>query len=120
MEFISFVNLASVRDFAGRVGRDVDPLRFRGNVHLEGLAAWDEFALVGREFSLGGVRFRGTAPTERCAATEVEPGSGRRDLPVPQLLSSTYGHEYMGFYAEVLEGGTVRDGAELGVGELVA
>lgn len=120
MEFVSFVNLGSVRDFAARVGHDVDPLRFRGNVHLEGLPAWSEFDLVGREFTLGDVRFRGTQRTVRCAATEVEPGTGKRDLPVPQLLSTTYGHESMGFYAEVLGGGTLHDGAELTVGERVA
>jgi uncharacterized protein len=119
MEFVSFLNLASVRDFAERVEAPVDPLRFRANVHLEGFPAWHEFTLVGREFTLGGVRFRGTKPTERCAATEVEPGTGRRDLPVPQLLHRTYGHEFMGVYAEVLEGGELLDGADLGVGELV-
>jgi uncharacterized protein YcbX len=119
MEFVSLVNLASVRDFAGRIGRPVDPLRFRGNVHLEGLPAWHEFALVGREFTLGGVRLRGTMPTQRCAATEVEPGTGRRDLPVPQLLSTTYGHEFLGVYAEVLDGGTLHDGAALTPGGLV-
>lgn len=119
MEFISLLNLASVRDFAARTGHDVDPLRFRANVHLEGLPAWHEFTLLGREFTLGGVRLRGTKPTERCAATEVEPGTGRRDLPVPRLLATTYGHEFMGVYAEVVDGGTLREGAELTVGELV-
>ena len=119
MEFVSLVNLASVRDFAGRVGHEVDPLRFRGNVHLDGLPAWHEFALVGREFTLGGVRLRGTKPTRRCAATEVEPGTGRRDLPVPQLLARTYGHDFLGVYAEVLDGGTLHAGAELTPGGLV-
>lgn len=120
MEFVSIVNLASVRDFASRIDRPVDPLRFRANIHLEGLPAWRELALVGREFTLGGVRFRGTKPTERCAATEVEPGTGRRDLPIPRLLAGTYGHEYLGVYAEVLDGGVLRDGAELELGDLVA
>lgn len=119
MEFVSLINLATVRDLAGRVGREVDPLRFRGNIHLEGLAPWHEFSLIGREFTLGGVRMRGTKPTERCAATEVEPGTGQRDLPVPQLLAEHYGHEFMGIYAEVLSDGVVHDGAEIVLGELV-
>lgn len=119
MEFVSIVNLASVRDLSDRIGHAVDPLRFRGNIHLEGLPAWREFALIGRQFTLGGVRLRGTKPTERCAATEVEPGTGRRDLPVPQLLATTYGHEYLGIYAEVVGGGVLHDGAELAIGELV-
>ncbi|WP_432543242.1 MOSC domain-containing protein [Kineococcus sp. SYSU DK002] len=111
MEYVSVVNLASVRDLAERVGAPVDPLRFRGNVHVEGLEPWAEFDLVGREFTLGGVRVRGATTTVRCAATEVEPGTGRRDLPVPQLLSRTYGHEVVGFYVQVLSDG------ELAVGD---
>ena len=113
MQWVSLVNLASVREFATRVGADVDPLRFRANVHLEGLDAWAELDLVGREFSLGGVRMRGTIPTVRCAATEVEPGTGRRDLPVPRLLSRTYGREVLGVYAEVLSDGVLQVGGEL-------
>lgn len=113
MHFVSLVNLASVREFAERVGVAVDPLRFRGNVHLEGLDPWDELDLVGREFTLGGVRMRGTKPTVRCAATEVEPGTGHRDLPVPRLLRRTYGHEVMGVYAEVLGDGVLAVGGEL-------
>lgn len=113
MHFVSLINLASVRDFGERIGAEVDPLRFRGNVHLTGLDAWAELDLVGREFTLGGVRMRGTKPTERCAATEVEPGTGHRDLPVPRLLHTTYGHELMGVYAEVLTDGVVAVGGEL-------
>ncbi|KZX19975.1 MOSC domain-containing protein [Rathayibacter tanaceti] len=113
MEYVSLINLASVRDFAERIGAEVDPLRFRGNIHLEGLPAWSELDLVGRELTVGSVRLRITKPTERCAATEVEPGTGRRDLPVPRLLHSTYGHDLMGVYAEVLDGGTLRVGDEL-------
>jgi uncharacterized protein YcbX len=114
MEYVSVVNLASVRDLAERTGTRIDPLRFRGNVHLDGLEPWAELDLVGREFSLGDVRVRGTKPTVRCAATEVEPGTGRRDLPVPHLLSRTYGREVMGFYVQVLSAG------ELAVGQRVA
>lgn len=114
MEWISVLNLASVRDLAQRTGTQVDPHRFRANVHLDGLDAWAELDLVGQEFSLGGVRVRGTSPTVRCAATEVDPATGRRDLPVPQLLSRTYGHDVMGFYVEVVDGGDLAVGDTLG------
>ncbi|MEZ0492249.1 MOSC domain-containing protein [Kineococcus sp. TBRC 1896] len=113
MELVSVLNLASVRDVEQRTGDPLDPGRFRANVHLDGLPAWSELDLVGREFSLGGVRVRGARPTVRCAATEVDPATGRRDLPVPQLLSRTYGHDVMGFYVEVVGGG------ELAVGDPV-
>lgn len=114
MELVSVINLASVRDLAQRTGAEVDPLRFRGNVHLDGLEPWAEFDLVGREFRIGDVRVRGAKPTVRCAATEVDPATGRRDLPVPRLLSRTYGHEVMGLYVQVLTAG------DLAVGQRVA
>lgn len=120
MEFVSVINLASVADFSRRVGAEVDPLRFRGNIHLAGLPAWSELALVGREFSLGGVRLRGTSVTERCAATEVRPGTPVRDLPVPRLLMSTYGHAFMGVYAEVVDGGRLSTGDVLERGGFAA
>ncbi|WP_194907766.1 MOSC domain-containing protein [Quadrisphaera sp. INWT6] len=120
MEFVSVINLASVADLARRVGAEVDPLRFRGNVHLAGLPAWEELGLVGREFTLGGVRLRGMAVTERCAATEVRPGSPVRDLPVPRLLVEHYGHAYMGVYAEVVDGGRLARGDVLERGGFAA
>lgn len=120
MNFISLINLASVRDFAARVDHDIDPLRFRANIYLDGLAPWQEFALLGREFQLGDVTFRGTKPTGRCAATEVEPGTGRRDIPVPQLLTQAYGHQFMGIYAETVTDGQLGLDAELTLGDLVA
>lgn len=120
MEFVSLINLASVDDLARRAGTDVDPLRFRGNVHLAGLSPWEELTLLGREFTLGGVRLRGTSVTDRCAATEVRPGTGQRDLPVPRLLATHYGHTFMGVYAEVLDGGRLQLGDALEVGEIAA
>ena len=120
MEFVSLINLASVADLARRCGAEVDPLRFRGNIHLAGLSPWEELVLVGREFTLGGVRLRGTSVTDRCAATEVRPGTGARDLPVPRLLATHYGHTFMGVYAEVLDGGHLQPGDALEVGEIAA
>ncbi|MFJ9567653.1 MOSC domain-containing protein [Streptomyces fuscichromogenes] len=120
MHFISLINLATVRDFAARVKKDIDPLRFRANIYIDGLAPWQELTLLGREFRLGDVTLRGTKPTGRCAATEVEPGTGHRDIPVPQLLTQTYGHQFMGIYVETVSDGLLRLAAELTPGDLVA
>jgi uncharacterized protein YcbX len=110
MNSVSLINLASVDDFATRVGHAVDPLRFRGNIHLDGVPAWAERDWVGRIVRLGGVTLRVLEESGRCAATEVDPVTAHRDIPVPRLLQQHYGHDIVGVYAEVLEGGTVRDG----------
>jgi uncharacterized protein YcbX len=113
MGWISLVNLASVRDLESRTGTVVDPVRFRANVFIDGLPAWSELDALGREFDLGGVRVRAVHRTKRCAATEVDPGTGCRDLPVVTMIHKTYGHQFMGIHLEVLTAGVVEKGSVL-------
>ena len=42
---VSIINLASVRDLEAKLGRPVDPLRFPGNVYVDGWPAWAEPAV---------------------------------------------------------------------------
>jgi uncharacterized protein YcbX len=49
----------------------------------------------------------------RCAATEVDPGTGIRDLEIPRTLMKAYGHADCGVYAEVIEGGPIAVGDEV-------
>ncbi|HEY8382125.1 MAG TPA: MOSC N-terminal beta barrel domain-containing protein [Microvirga sp.] len=114
--YVSLINLASVRDFEERIGVPVDPLRFRGNVHVEGLAPWAEFDLLGQVISLpSGLRLKVTKRIERCAATNVDPATGMRDLQIPKALMRHYGHFDCGIYAKVLTGGAMSEGERLTV-----
>ncbi|NIX75147.1 MOSC domain-containing protein [Microvirga terricola] len=109
--FVSIINLASVRALEETIGAPVDPLRFRGNVHVEGLAPWQEFDLVDRVIvSPSGIRLRGIKRIERCAATTVDPATGLRDLQIPKGLMKGFGHVDCGVYAEVLSGGRIAEG----------
>ena len=108
--FVSLINLASVKDLERVVGKPIDPLRFRGNVHIEGPPAWAEFESVGRAVTLGDARLEVEARIGRCAATNVEPGSGNRDLNLPAALQRAYGHADLGVYARVSDGGSVAVG----------
>ncbi|HZW48246.1 MAG TPA: MOSC domain-containing protein [Microvirga sp.] len=109
--YVSLINLASVRAIENAVGSAVDPLRFRGNVHIEGLPAWAEFDLVGQMLTTtSGVRLKVTKRIERCAATNVDPVTGIRDLQIPKTLMETYGHFDCGIYAEVVSGGSIAVG----------
>ena len=111
MRAMSMINLASVRELAARYGQDLDPLRFRANIHIDGLAPWAELDWVGRELSIGSARFRCALRTKRCAAIDVDPRSARRDTNLPKALMKIYGHPDCGVYLEVLKSGT------LGVGD---
>ena len=106
-KYISLANLASIRDVE-RVARvPVDPQRFRANIYFEGMSAWGELKWVGMELRLGKARLRIVSPTTRCPATAVNPATAERDLDVPRLLQEEFGHNCMGVYAEVVEGGMV-------------
>lgn len=107
---ISLLNLASVRDFEARIGRPVDPRRFRANVWIEGWPAWVENDGAGRDLTLGGARLRGVKPIVRCAATHVDPDTAMRDFDLVPALFEQYGHRWCGLYATLAAGGTVRVG----------
>ncbi len=77
--FVSLLNLASVAAVETMTGAAVDPLRFRANLHLSGLAPWAELDLVDRVLTTsGGLALRVLKRTQRCAATNVDPATGQR------------------------------------------
>ncbi len=107
---LSLINLASVRALAERMGEPIQPLRFRGNLLVDGLAPWAEFDWVGSEVGIGGATVRIAARIPRCAATGVNPETGVRDRNVVKGLRAAYGHYDMGVYAEVVRGGRIAVG----------
>ncbi|WP_454918944.1 MOSC domain-containing protein [Xanthobacter sediminis] len=108
--FVSLLNLASVRDLSARMGAEVDPLRFRMNLHLDGWTPGAELELKGREIEVGGARLAILKRTERCAAVNVNPLHATRDLNVVKALVRAYGHADCGVYARVVRSGEVRIG----------
>jgi uncharacterized protein len=108
---VSIINLASVAAIESMVGRPVDPLRFRGNLYVEGWSAWREFDLLGQEVAIGArARAKVVKRIARCAATNVEPGVGVRDLDIPAALLRNLGHADCGVYAEVTAAGAIAAG----------
>jgi uncharacterized protein len=104
--YVSIINLASVAAIEEMVGTPVDPLRFRGNLHVEGLDPWAELDLVGRTLEApSGLKLKVTKRIVRCAATEVDPTTGLRDLDIPATLLRRLGHMDCGVYAEVVASG---------------
>ena len=108
--WVSLINLASVRDLERVTGATVDPLRFRGNIHIEGLAPWAENDWIDRTLRLGDVRFAVRKAIVRCAATNVNPATAERDMNIPQTLLSAFGANACGVYLEVLERGRMAPG----------
>jgi uncharacterized protein YcbX len=124
-QYISLINLASIRDLEGEIGARVDPIRFRANVYFDGPVdpirfranvyfdgppAWQEQDWMERHLTVGGTRLRVVSPITRCAATEVNPDTAKRDLDIVKTLMRRYGHNIMGIYAEVIDGGELAIG----------
>jgi hypothetical protein len=107
---VSIINLASVAAIEDAVGQAVDPLRFRGNVYVAGWPAWHEFDLLGNEIGVGAARLKVAKRIVRCAATEVDPDTGIRNLPIPRTLLENFDHADCGVYAEVMTGGEIAVG----------
>ena len=115
--FVSILNLASVAALEEILGVPVDPLRFRANIHVAGWSAWHELDLVGQELALGDdVRMTVTKRIVRCAATNVDPATGARDLAIPQTIERHFGHIDCGIYARVTTGGKIIPGDAISPG----
>ena len=107
---VSIINLASVAAVESAVGAPVDPLRFRANLYVAGWPAWHEFDLMNREIMAGTARLKVVKRIVRCAATNVDPQTGIRDMEIPPTLMRTFDHMDCGVYAEVIGAGDVKIG----------
>lgn len=110
---LHIVNLASVRDLERIVGRPIDPLRFRANLYVDGVPAWDELSWEGRTIAIGAARLKVFARTQRCDATNVDPETGQRDMALPANLMRAFNHSDFGIYARVTAAGTINQGDEI-------
>lgn len=108
--YVSIVNLASVRDLSAKIGRDLDPLRFRANLYVEGWPAWAENEMTGQALNVGAAKAAVLKPIVRCAATHVDPTSAERDVDLVKALFDHYGHMFCGIYLNVTQGGAVGEG----------
>lgn len=107
---VSVLNRASLAALGARIGTPLAMERFRGNVWLDGLEAWEEFAWVGREVAAGGATLRVRERIGRCKATTVNPATGRIDAETLGALEAGWGHQDFGVFAEVVAGGPLAIG----------
>lgn len=112
--FVHVVNLASVKALSETMGVEIDPKRFRANIYVEGLPAYEEFKWADKKIrSSSGVEFKFAKRTRRCAAVDVNPVTAERDTNINKALHGSLGHMDVGIYLEVLNNGALSVGDTL-------
>ena len=107
----------SLAAVAAAVGdADLSELRFRSNIVIEGLEAWEEQSWVGRKIRIGQIIFDAVTPKGRCLATHANPVSGKRDLPILKTLTSAFNQEKPTFAIGMVTSGA---GGQIRVGDKV-
>lgn len=113
--YISILNLASLTELSEKSGQPMAPERFRGNIWLDGVDAWEERSWIGKTMRVGMAHVVIREQITRCMATTVDPLTGKQDVPTLDILENNWGHTDFGIYAEVIKTGPVDqyDGAHI-------
>lgn len=104
---ISLVSQATLDALSSAAGKKIDARRFRSNVVLEGVPAWEEFNWVGQELQIGQASIRISAPITRCLNIDVNPDTGEQDIKLFSLLKQHFHHQETGVVAQVISSGNV-------------
>ena len=92
--FITLHSRESLKALAAVAGSpDLSERRFRSNIAIEGVEAWEEQAWVGRKIRIGNVKFEAVSPKTRCLATHANPLTGEQDLPIMPTLLKVFSSE---------------------------
>jgi len=112
---VTLMGSASIAALEATIGGDVDERRFRMNVTIDGLDAWEDLSWIGGAVRIGDLDFDVTGPIVRCLATHANPVTGERDLDVMQTLTREFDQERptMGVLAVPRTAGAIAVGDEV-------
>ena len=106
---ISIANNASHDAVANYVDTDLSMHRWRSNIWIDGVDAWEEFGWIGKELRLGSAIVTIKQRADRCMNVQANPDTGERDIDVLAALNH-FGHQDFSILAEVTEGGEIKVG----------
>lgn len=106
---ISFNNSASHLAVGGLLEQPLSQQRWRGNIWIDGLAAWEEMNWIGKTITVGDAQFEIREHITRCLATTANPETGIRDADTLGALKSL-GHQEFGVYGVVTKAGLISVG----------
>ena len=105
---ISLINLNSIKDFEKKISKNIELERFRGNIYINGLDAWEERNWINKTLEINNIKFKVIKEIPRCSATNIKPNSSKYNLSVPLLLKQFYNHINLGIYLLPLNNGNIK------------
>ena len=104
---ISLINIKSIEDFQNKINQKIEIQRFRGNIYIDGIDAWEEQNWIGKIIKINDVSFKVEKNIPRCVAINLKPNSDDRSLNLLQSLKKNYNNFDMGIYLTALSDGKV-------------
>ena len=107
---ISLLNNKSVEDFKNKTNQEIETQRFRANICVDGIEAWEERNWIGKIVKINDISFKVEKNIPRCVAINLKPKSDDNSFNLLQLLKKTYNHFDMGVYLTALDNGLINIG----------
>ena len=107
---ISLINTKSVEDFQNKTKQEFESQRFRGNIFVDGVDAWEERNWIGKIIKINDISFKVENNIPRCVAINLKPNTDDNSLNLLQSLKKTYNHFDMGVYLTALNDGLINIG----------
>ena len=104
---VSLLNNQSINDFQKKIGKTVEMSRFRGNICIDGLKAWEERNWIGKVIKINDISFKVEKNIPRCVAINLKPKTDNNSFNLLQLLKKNYNHFDMGIYLTPLNDGKI-------------
>lgn len=111
--YVTLHNRASLRELESVTGVELDEVRFRSNIAVDGWEPWYEDSLIGQQLRIGDVLFDVAGPIVRCLATHANPETGVYDVPIMQTLTRVLGRPQPSFGLLLLPAGLDAGGPEV-------
>jgi uncharacterized protein YcbX len=110
---ISLINLNSIKNFNQKINMEIEFQRFRGNIYIKDLEAFEERNWINKTIKINEAEFKVLKHIPRCSATNLKVNSDQADINLPNELKKVYGHMDMGIYLYPLNNGKISVNDEL-------
>ena len=108
------IKIAEMEDFQNKTKQEFETQRFRGNILVDGVDAWEERNWIGKTIKINDISFKVEKNIPRCVAINLKPNTDDDSLNLLQSLKKTYNHFDMGVYLTALDSG------EINIGDIIS